>query len=140
MTFRVAVPILFRHCDPAGIVFYPRYFEIINDTVEAFFAHLGDPFPAMHAGGRGMPTADIHVTFEAPSRHGDILDVGLRVTRVGGASLGLDVTGTCAGAARFRGESVLVHICKGRALRWSDPLRAALTAERGPLPLQKDTA
>ena len=30
--------VLFRHCDPAGIVFFPRYFEMINDCVEYFFA------------------------------------------------------------------------------------------------------
>ncbi|CPO21707.1 4-hydroxybenzoyl CoA thioesterase [Bordetella pertussis] len=28
------VEVRFRHCDPAGIVFYPRYFEMINDFVE----------------------------------------------------------------------------------------------------------
>ena len=29
--------VLFKHCDPAGIVFFPRYFEMMNDCVEAFF-------------------------------------------------------------------------------------------------------
>ncbi len=28
-----------RHCDPAGIVFYPRYVGIINDLVEEWFEH-----------------------------------------------------------------------------------------------------
>ncbi len=27
----------FNHCDPAGIVFYPRYFEMANSVVENFF-------------------------------------------------------------------------------------------------------
>ena len=37
MAFTYPHKVLFRHCDPAGIVFYPRYFEMMNDTVEAFF-------------------------------------------------------------------------------------------------------
>ena len=36
--------VLFKHCDPAGIVFHPRYFETVNDCVAAFFDALGDPF------------------------------------------------------------------------------------------------
>ncbi|MBY0236971.1 MAG: acyl-CoA thioesterase, partial [Burkholderiaceae bacterium] len=27
----------FGHCDPAGIVFYPRYFEMLNALVEDWF-------------------------------------------------------------------------------------------------------
>ena len=30
----------FAHCDPAGIVFYPRYFEMLNELVEAFRSTL----------------------------------------------------------------------------------------------------
>ena len=36
-----SLPIRFRHCDAAGIVFYPRYFEMMNDLVEDWFAELG---------------------------------------------------------------------------------------------------
>src|SRR5260370_493059 len=35
------VQVLFRHCDPAGIVFYPRYFEMVNDLVEEWFDRDG---------------------------------------------------------------------------------------------------
>ena len=39
------VEVRFRHCDPAGIVFYPRYFEMINDFVEEWFDKgMGLPF------------------------------------------------------------------------------------------------
>ena len=37
MTYTRTVPIEFNHCDPAGIVFYPRYFEMTNSVVENFF-------------------------------------------------------------------------------------------------------
>ena len=33
MTFTTQRKVRFQHCDPAGIVFYPRYFEMINSVV-----------------------------------------------------------------------------------------------------------
>ena len=49
--------ILFKHCDPAGIGFYPRYVEIINDAVEALFGDfLGWTFAEIVKTG-GVPTA-----------------------------------------------------------------------------------
>jgi 4-hydroxybenzoyl-CoA thioesterase len=35
----------FSHCDPAGIVFYPRFFEIVHDAKEDWFREaVGLPF------------------------------------------------------------------------------------------------
>jgi 4-hydroxybenzoyl-CoA thioesterase len=30
MGYHVTQKVLFRHCDPAGIVFFPRYFEMVR--------------------------------------------------------------------------------------------------------------
>ena len=38
--FRQSQDITFRQCDPAGIVFYPRYFEMMNDAIERFFSDI----------------------------------------------------------------------------------------------------
>ena len=74
MVFTYPQNVLFKHCDPAGIVFYPRYFEMINDCVEAFFNDaLATPFHRLIAAG-GVPTVRIENEFVAPSRHGDRLD------------------------------------------------------------------
>ena len=40
--FRLTRPVEFNHCDPAGIVFYPRYFEMISATIERFLADAID--------------------------------------------------------------------------------------------------
>ena len=49
--YRRAIQIEFNHCDPAGIVFYPRYFEMVNSVVENFFREVaGHSFAAMMAG------------------------------------------------------------------------------------------
>ena len=47
--FRFKQKVLFKHCDPAGIVFFPRYFEMMNDCVETFFDEaLGIPVSYTH--------------------------------------------------------------------------------------------
>ena len=78
----------FRHCDPAGIVFYPRYFEMINDFVEEWFDKgMGLPFHALHVERRiGTPTASVQCDFTAPSRWHERLRQTLEVQRIGGAS------------------------------------------------------
>lgn len=83
----------FRHCDPAGIVFYPRYFEMINDFVEEWFDRgMGLSFHTLHVGrGIGTPLASVQCDFSAPSRWQDRLRQELKVRRIGGASLQADV-------------------------------------------------
>lgn len=91
--FRNTVQVRFGHCDPAGIVFYPRYFEMLNDLVEDWFAQALDwPFDVMHAIDRaGMPTAALDCRFHAPSRLGDRLTRELRVAHLGESSCVLDI-------------------------------------------------
>ncbi len=127
MKFIFPQKVLFKHCDPAGIVFYPRYFEMINDCVEAFFDEIGFPFAVLHRNA-GVPTAQIEAVFKAPSRHGDQLEIALSATRVGGASLGLAFLAKCSSEPRFTATATLVHTdVQGRPEGWPDDMRRALT-------------
>lgn len=128
MSFNFPQKVLFKHCDPAGIVFYPRYFEMINDCVEAFFdAALNMPFETLHQNA-GVPTAQISTVFTAPSRHGDHLSIDLVVTKIGRTSLSLSLLATCEGQSRFHALSTLVYIdVNGRPQRWPEALRDAVT-------------
>lgn len=83
------VQVRFRHCDPAGIVFYPRYFEMINDLVEEWFDQGMDlSFHMLHEQRRlGTPLASVQCDFSAPSRWHEMLRQELRLLHVGGASL-----------------------------------------------------
>ena len=116
--------VLFKHCDPAGIVFYPRYFEMMNDCVEAFFdAVLGLPFSAVHKKG-GVPTAEIATRFTAPSRLGDDLVIRLDVAKLGRSSIGLRFQAECRSEVRFRADSTLVLVNEtGRPTAWPEPVR-----------------
>ncbi|RJE89409.1 acyl-CoA thioesterase [Paracoccus onubensis] len=117
--------ILFRHCDPAGIVFYPRYFEMMNDTVEAFFDHIGHPFEQLHHGG-AVPTAQLEARFTHPSRHGDRLRFALWLAQLGKASAHLRIVASAGQELRMIFRSVLVLVdAQGRPCPWSGDLRHA---------------
>lgn len=108
--FEIRQKVLFRHCDPAGIVFFPRYFEMMNDCIEAFFDQgLNCPFEQFHQTA-GIPTATITTTFTSPGRHGDMLDLRLNVTRVGRASFDYEMSCYCGKIQRFLTNATLVQV------------------------------
>ncbi|MTJ03106.1 MAG: acyl-CoA thioesterase [Sediminimonas qiaohouensis] len=130
MAFVFRQKVLFKHCDPAGIVFYPRYFEMLNDCVEAFFSDiLQHPFESLHGTG-GVPTAQISARFTAPSRHGDLVDFTLRTGTPGRSSLALDFHAACGGETRLTANSTLVFVDgNGKPQTWPQSLKAALNAQ-----------
>lgn len=128
MTWGLRIEVEFRDCDPAGIVFFPRYFEMANAVVERFFAaELGRPFAAVVGGGNGVPTARIAAEFLRPSRLGEALDFALHITRVGRTSAAYRLGARCGAEERVRFEAVLVWTgAGGRPEPWPAALRAGL--------------
>lgn len=87
------IEIFFKHCDPAGIVFYPRYVEMLHDTVEHWFNHgLKIGFDNLHgAHNMGIPMVNMQVDFRQPSRLGDQITGQLSVTKMGRSSMTMRV-------------------------------------------------
>lgn len=129
--FTMAQKVLFKHCDPAGIVFFPRYFEMMNDCVEAFFdVALDHPFETLHH-TTAVPTARIETRFVAPSRHGDHLTLTMCLEHVGRTSTRYRMTAHSGEELRFDTTATLVHVgSDGRPLPWPDALRARLMKEQ----------
>jgi 4-hydroxybenzoyl-CoA thioesterase len=132
MIYTRIIPVEFNHCDPAGIVFYPRYFEMTNSVVENFFAEVvGHSFGAMMDAGQGVPTARLVVDFKAPSRLGDRLEWSLQVMRVGGTSVNFVLTAAVDGAVRLTADLTLVWVAARRPAPWPEAIRAKLSAYQG---------
>jgi 4-hydroxybenzoyl-CoA thioesterase len=70
--------------DPAGIVFYPRFFEWDDLGCEALFAALGLPWPEAFPryGIVGVPIVESGSRFVSPARYGDELTIRSRVAWV----------------------------------------------------------
>ena len=131
--FRFKQKVLFKHCDPAGIVFFPRYFEMMNDCVETFFDEaLGIPFETLHV-SNVVPTAEIKTRFRAPSRHGEWLDLELTTQRAGTTSWQYKMTARSGDEIRFETEATLVHVnSQGKSSTWPEGLRAKLLEYEAP--------
>jgi 4-hydroxybenzoyl-CoA thioesterase len=79
--------IRFQHIDYAGIVFYPRFLEMLNCLVEDWFEEALDrPFSKMHD-TNGIPTVDLKIQFKNPARLGEILTKKLWVKELKNSSV-----------------------------------------------------
>jgi 4-hydroxybenzoyl-CoA thioesterase len=70
-------------CDPAGIIYYPRYFEIFDaSTAHLFEAALGITKYRMfkELPFSGFPLVRTHASFIKPTRFGDDVTVETRIT------------------------------------------------------------
>jgi 4-hydroxybenzoyl-CoA thioesterase len=127
MQYHRTIRVEFNHCDPAGIVFYPRYFEMLNSVVENFFRDVAlHPFEAMMQDDTGVPTARVEMTYSAPSRLGEVLTWHLTVARLGRAALDLTVEASGNDLKRLTAEMTVVHIKTGRPLAWPEAVRARI--------------
>ena len=131
--FETSLPLRFAHCDPAGIAYYPRYFELCDAAIEDWTAAvLGIDRRTLHLDmGLGLPTVSLHADFAAPSRLGDRLDFTVAVTRVGRSSIDLAVDVASAGTPRFavRFTQVLTNLAEGSSHAWPPDLLERLNKE-----------
>ena len=69
-------------CDPAGIVFYPRYFASFDDATGRLFAAAGFPKYEMvrRFNSVGIPMVDTRSKFSIPSRYGEEIVIESRIT------------------------------------------------------------
>ena len=127
MLYHRPYAIEFNHCDPAGIVFYPRYFEMTNHICENFFREVvGVPYADMMAQKAGVPTVRIEVDFRKPSRLGDVLDVTLEIQKIGRASMTVQIIGTCNGEHRLTVALTMCWMSDSAAAPWPDAMRLKL--------------
>ncbi|MGZ5184178.1 MAG: acyl-CoA thioesterase [Caldimonas sp.] len=131
--FEQAHRIRFSECDPAGIVFYPQYFVLFNDLLEAWIdALLPIGFAGFITRRRfGLPTVRLEVDFKGMSRMGDDVVLSLQVVRLGGKSLTLELR--CTGVDGSHRMSVMQTVVTTsldthQAIPIPDELRQALTA------------
>ena len=78
---RRTIRIEWGDCDPAGIVYFPRYVEYFDTCTAAMFEAAG--FPKQQLLKRfeiaGFPMVDLHVRFLIPSTFGDDVTVESQV-------------------------------------------------------------
>jgi 4-hydroxybenzoyl-CoA thioesterase len=87
------VRIEWQHCDPAGIVFYPRYFTIFDtSTTYLFEKALGMTKINFlkHYNFVGYPMLDTRARFHIPTKFGDDVEVKTAITEVKRSSFSIE--------------------------------------------------
>lgn len=128
----------FGHCDPAGIVFYPRYFEMLNALIEDWHTQgLGVDYAQLLGPRRvGLPTVRLDTEFQRISRMGDVLHQTIAIEKLGRSSLALRVVFEGRDGPRVRFAQVLVctSLETHKSQPFPDDLRAALERAVGDKP------
>ena len=77
-------------CDPAGIVYYPRFLEMFDANTNALFKHvtgMGKPEIQKTYDVVGWPIVNSEARFQAPATYGDEVQISSHVVRFGGSSI-----------------------------------------------------
>ena len=132
--FTRSVTVRFSYCDPAGIVYFPHYFDIFNGLIEDWYLHeLGFNYAEMITDGRyAAPFVHIDCDFKIPSRIGEIIDFTLLVEKVGRSSLGIAIVCHRDGLERLRAHMVtaMMSLETRKPMPIPGPLRAQIEAYR----------
>ena len=121
----------FGDCDPAGIAFYPRYFDLLNGVVEDWWIAMGVPWKVLFGERRiGLPTVRFEVDFRAPAFLEDELRFSLSIKRIGSKSVELEHVVQRGATTLWQCAQTLVvtSLDSHRSIPWPDDLRAALVS------------
>ncbi len=128
--FTRSVPIRFSHCDAAGIVYFPHYFDMFNGLIEDWYKEeLGYDYANLILAGRyGFPFVHIECDFKIPSMMGELIDLTLLVERLGRSSLGILIVCHRDGLERLRARMVtaMMSLETRKPVTMPQGLRAAI--------------
>ena len=128
--FSIERKIRFSHCDPAGIVYFVNFFDMINAVVEDWFADaVGVPFQRLSLDhGAAVPIVNTSCEFYRPCLLGDQLVLELQVVRLGNSSIDYAVRGRVGDEQKFRARHkvVMVSLETFRAMPIPQHLRARM--------------
>jgi 4-hydroxybenzoyl-CoA thioesterase len=113
---RREVQIQWGDCDPANIVYYPRYFEMFDDSTSIMFEAAGFSKQDIvrRYGLVGIPMVDTRAKFLIPSTHGDWITIESRVEAWRRSSF--DVRHNV-----LKGEALAIEAFETRVLVGRDP-------------------
>ena len=118
--------IRFSHCDPAGIVYFPNFFDMFNALLEDWYTEgLGIDYERQVLIDRhSFPIVHADCDFRIPSRMGDTLTMTLLLDAVGTSSMRFTIVGHVGAQERLRGHIVVALVSRDTGK--SEPLPAVL--------------
>jgi 4-hydroxybenzoyl-CoA thioesterase len=116
-TARREIEVEWGHCDPAGIVFNPRFFEWFDAATASLFAHVGLPKAEMvkRYDIVGIPLVETRATFIRPVRFGDRVVIESRIKEFRTSSFTVEHQLLNAGTLSVEGFEVRVWAARDPA-------------------------
>lgn len=110
--FTVELPIRFSHTDPAGIVYFPNYFDFCNGVIEDWYTRgLGIDYARMiFEERRSAPIVHAECDFYVPSLMGDRVSFSLLLAKIGRTSIDMEIYGHVEGTLRLKANIVTVFM------------------------------
>ena len=109
--FTYRIPVMFHDVDAAGTAYYPRLVDFCHRAFESFFNdRIGNSYAKVIGGGVGFPTVRFEIDFINPIRHGDTIDISVKVESVGRTSVGLAYEARRGRTVLFRASNVVVVV------------------------------
>jgi len=116
-------------CDPAGIVYYPRYFEIFDNgttyLIESIVGMIKREFLA-DSGFLGWPMVDTRASFMYSLRYGDQVSLESQFTEIGRSSFKVHHRLTKDGKLAVEGWETRVLVVEENGAIKSTPIPADL--------------
>jgi 4-hydroxybenzoyl-CoA thioesterase len=113
---RRTIKIEWGDCDPAGIVFYPRYFAFFDASTHELFAAAGHPKPEMIRAYDivGTPMVDTRARFLIPSAFGDEIVIETRISEFRRSSFDVE-------HKVYKGDKLAIEAWETRVWTGRDP-------------------
>jgi 4-hydroxybenzoyl-CoA thioesterase len=116
-TYSRQLTIEWGQCDPAGIVFNSRFFEMFDtNTWEMFHAALGVRPHELAAvfGIMGIPLVDVRANFVKPVKFGDLVEITSRVSEFRRSSFDVEHLLAIAGETAVEGGETRVWATRSK--------------------------
>ena len=119
--FHHTLRVRFQECDPQNVVYFARYPEYYDISITELWRQALGGYQQMVDSGVDMVVAEQRVRYLSPARFDDVIDVEIRIDRLGTTSMLSSYTITRDGEALVEGEFRHVFI-------------AAATKAKAPIP------
>lgn len=119
-------------CDPAGIVYTPRFLDWILEAAESFFADVVgvDWFHLNQRDGLGSPSVSTRIDFHKPIKHGEPFTIEVLVRKLSRSTITYTMRGrNGAGELCFSAElvSCIIDNARMKSVSIPDAMRARIT-------------
>jgi 4-hydroxybenzoyl-CoA thioesterase len=130
--FIVVKPIRIQHCDSAGVVFTPEYFNLFTEVLEDWWEQgVGISFKDLiFTYQRAIPLRTFNGEFLVSSRLGDLLEFHLTVQEIRSTSVNIAIAAYNSGTKRcyVNMKFVQVALNSTQVIRWPEPWREKMRA------------